>query len=117
MDRRREPRFDCRQKVRLVNLGTDEEMEATLANVSGRGMQLRTARRIALSTPVRVDYGEILLLGDVCYCQTEASGFLCGIKLAHTLSGGAALSNLMRQVGQDSSCGGLQPSPVQTRVT
>lgn len=103
MDRRREPRFDCNQQGRLVILDTDESLEVTIVNLSGRGMQLRLKRSIPISTAVRIDYADNLLLGDICYCRVEGDDTTCGVRLSHSLLGPATLANLSRQLDRRST--------------
>lgn len=98
MDRRREPRFECQQPARIINLRNDETLDGWVINVSGRGMQVRLPRRLPVNTPVRLDYGDTLLLGDICYCQDDGDTALCGIILAHSLLGTSALASLMQRV-------------------
>ncbi len=109
VERRREPRYSCNQTARLIDLRTGEAVEVTIVNVSGRGLQVKAAKALALSTPVRIDHGDNLMLGDICYSRDDGPSALCGIRLAHSLTGSAALLNLMKRVESAS-----EPRPART---
>lgn len=85
----------------MVNLSTDDTFDCQVINVSGRGMQVRLPKRMPVNTPVRIDYADALLLGDICYCNEQGGTIVCGIILAHSLVGTAALTALMTRVSPD----------------
>ncbi|MBL8228431.1 MAG: PilZ domain-containing protein [Bryobacterales bacterium] len=109
MERRREPRFDCRKPAIVTLLSSNAPpIPATLQNISGRGARITAECAVPLSAPVRIDAGDLLLLGDVCYCHQEANGFALGIALAHSVSDVAALTALMGSLAEEGA--GASPS-------
>lgn len=96
MDRRREPRFECKQNACITLLdGSPVPLEGTLVNISADGARLTVGEPLPINVPVRVDVGETLLLGDVCYCQPEAEGYSVGIALAHAVVEATSLNALL----------------------
>jgi len=57
-------------------------------------MRLLLSARVSPGDPVKIDMGDGLLLGEICYCQTEGIAFLVGVELDQALAG---LSELARQ--------------------
>ena len=96
VDRRREPRFDCQQPVRIQNLlDKDTVLEGTLLNISGKGLQIALPAKMAVSTPIRIDIGDLMLLGDVCNIREQDDNWVAGVVLAHSIPGVSALSQLV----------------------
>lgn len=86
MEQRAEPRFDAEQIVRVTTLGEhSEEFLAQIVNVSGTGMRLLVDRLVPAGMPLKIEWNQILLLGDVCYCQPAERGFSIGLQLEHAL--------------------------------
>ncbi|MBI3210604.1 MAG: PilZ domain-containing protein [Candidatus Solibacter usitatus] len=85
IERRKEPRLECRRPARLLLLSTGEARDGMLLDVSGRGARFLLADAIPTGIAVRVDVGEQLLLGDVVYCRKETEGFMAGVDLSHTV--------------------------------
>lgn len=98
MERRREPRFICNQPAHVRDLATNQETEACLREISGRGARLWTAVPLAVNAPVRVDVAGAMLLGDVCYCRPEEGQYVVGVALAHSVWEMASLERLRRAV-------------------
>ncbi|MCZ2146775.1 MAG: PilZ domain-containing protein [Bryobacterales bacterium] len=70
MERRVEARQASRETALVKKLsGSEEAMEAGVADISARGLKLRVPVRMEVNTPVSVRMGDRILLGDVCYCR------------------------------------------------
>ena len=118
MEKRGEPRFDAAQTVRLTTLGEESErLDARIVNISGTGMRLLVDRMLAPGQTIKVEWDEILLLGEVCYCQPDAEGYAVGVELEHALMHTRELVRLAQQlldVEADSSRDSLpQAAPVR----
>jgi hypothetical protein len=93
MDRRREPRFDCQLPVCVTPLaGNSASLKGILTNISPQGARIAVSAPLDLNVPVRVDTGDVFLLGDVCYCHPEPGGYSVGVVLAHSVGANGSLS-------------------------
>jgi len=95
-------------------LGDSEETQpARLENISGRGARLRIPRPVLLSSAVRVDLDDSLLLGEVCYCAPEGDEYAVGLVIDQTLTGIRGVLALIRGVmGEDDSADRERPHSV-----
>ena len=101
VDRRSEPRVECRQPARIEILGDAPRVfEATLQNISGRGASLSLSEPIPVNSMVRIDLGPAILLGDVCYCFQLNGTWQAGVQVAHSLRLDMVLHNLAEQLNQ-----------------
>ncbi|HUQ95632.1 MAG TPA: PilZ domain-containing protein [Bryobacteraceae bacterium] len=99
MDRRREPRFPSHQPARVTFLATPERtVDGTLIDVSAWGVQLLLAAATKVNVPVRIDAGDTMMLGDVCYCRAANGEYYVGVKLAHSLIETPALTQLVQRL-------------------
>ena len=102
MDRRREPRFETSQPARVRLLGEDPvTLLGVVRNMSGKGMRLSLDRGLPLDAAVRVELGTSVLLGEVCYCQPEDSGYSVGLVLDQVLHHAAGLRPLVEAVSTE----------------
>ena len=88
MERRREPRIQSFETVRLTVL--DDNGYSTAANalqLSAHGMRLVVDRPIAVTAVVKVEGDDWMALGDVCYCRQERSHYSVGLHLDQALMG------------------------------
>ena len=101
MGERRDFRFETNQLVSLTILGrysrdADTRLPARMVNISGRGISLTTESRVLLSSAVRLDVNDNVLLGEVCHSrQTGPSEFICGVRLEQALTAVGDLSKLV----------------------
>lgn len=87
-------------------------------NISEGGLRLLVDRPLAAGLPLQVEWDDILLLGDVCYCQPAEEGFAIGLKLEHALLHTKELANFSRALlGAVEAAQGdqSQPAPVRKR--
>ena len=103
MDLRREPRFPSQAaaRVRALTGEGSESSEGRLQDVSGRGVRILVNQPFAVNTPVRIDVGERLLLGDVCYCREEGERYEIGVSLSHAILEMSPLTKLMEHLQKD----------------
>ena len=90
MDRRKETRFPAQQLVKLTLLSIDPKEEkvfdATLLNISGRGMSLETPLSFEINSAIRIDIAQQVFLGEVCHCQPAGNGnYLLGLYCKETM--------------------------------
>ena len=99
MDRRTDVRHSVETAVKMTVLsGQLRQMEAVLANVSGRGARLRVPEPIAVDSAVQLEFGDSLLLGEVCYCASDEGSFCVGVELQHSLLNLAEVATLRNRV-------------------
>jgi hypothetical protein len=55
-------------------------------NISGSGLQLRTASPVPCGSAVRIDGVNTLMLGEICRCQPEDGAYVVSIQLSETIS-------------------------------
>jgi len=68
--------------------------------------------------PLKIEWNQILLLGDVCYCQPAERGFAIGLQLEHALLHTGELARLAQALlgeAQPSPTADLQAAPVRKR--
>ena len=101
MGERKDFRFKTNQPVSLTILGrysrdADTHLPACMVNISGRGISLTTKSSVPVSSAVRLDVNDNLLLGEVCHSrQTGPSEYICGVRLEQVLTAVGDLSNLV----------------------
>ena len=104
MERRCEVRVSLDQMICVTVLGANSfPMQGTAADLSGRGIRIVVPARIAVGDPLRIDFEDVLLLGEVCYCQPYGRDFMIGVQLDQALNGLAALARLNGALLQDRS--------------
>jgi len=87
MERRQEPRLSPARPTRVTVLGpAQEEILASVADVSAGGMCLLLPCHIPAGSPVKVEDGETLVLADICYCVRSGEGFRAGLAVKHRLA-------------------------------
>jgi hypothetical protein len=85
--------------------GSRRTIGGAFSAYASRGLTLFTGEPIKLSTAISIEYEDVLFLGEVRNCLTEADGsFRLDIAVHHTLNGMQSLA-LLRQalVGEETS--------------
>jgi hypothetical protein len=87
MERRKEPRVEINQNVTITLLGEPESspFRATALDMSGGGMRILSPRQVAYQAAVKVQAGDLLLLGEVVRVQEGEGGYTLALKLQHSL--------------------------------
>ena len=99
VDRRSEPRFDAQKNIIVTLLGDGGlSLPALAIEISGGGLRLSLNRAIQVGTAVKVETEDSMMLGEVCYCTPQSSGFLVGLKLNQVLSNLSELARLNRRI-------------------
>ena len=103
MERRREPRIECRETVRIELLGPIPKVCAgVLLNLFGKGARITLSEPLPVNTMLRIDTASILYLGDVCYCFEQDGQFHAGVQLAHSIQVNPGLRNLAERLNHES---------------
>ncbi len=117
-DKRTLPRVEMNAAASLQMLGTTagangQATAVTIVDVSDRGMRLLTAVPMDVGQAVKIEVGDVMFLGEVCYCATTpgADGignsdkqFYLGVVTKECLTGLASLQHLI---------GALSPEAVE----
>jgi hypothetical protein len=87
MERRKEPRVEINQDVTVTVLGDPDwsPFRATAMDMSGGGMRILSPRQVPYQAAVKVQAGDLLLLGEVIRVQEGEGGYTLGLKLQHSL--------------------------------
>ena len=103
MERRREARIPLEQQAWITLLGDPEvRCQASAVDLSGRGLKLRLSRPLAPDSPVKVEFGDAMYLGEVCYCRHEDGAFVAGVAIEQVLTGLQGLARLRNRLIADS---------------
>lgn len=103
MDQRSQPRIDTNEPVFVTLLGESEiRLVGRITNYSHQGMGLHLSEPAPLGGAVKVEWGNALLLGDVCYCHADKEGFAIGLCLEHALYNMRELGELARRLLDES---------------
>ena len=103
-EKRTRPRVTVNAEATLQVLGTSHSGSGVptavqLVDASERGMRLEASVSIDAGVPVRLDIGDAMFLGEVCYCALMAAGpptvFHIGIVTEECLSGLSGLRHLI----------------------
>jgi len=99
MERRAGPRYEAGQsaQARLLDGGSDV-FPVRIENVSGAGMRLLLDRPLALGALIKVEWDDVLLLGEVRYCEPAGTGYAAGLELEHALLHTGELARLSRRL-------------------
>lgn len=83
MERRKEPRIKFKQEVTVTVLGDPDSapFPATTVEMSGSGMRILCTQPVRYQAVVKVQTGDILLLGEVI----RVNGNELALKLRHSL--------------------------------
>jgi hypothetical protein len=100
VERRKEQRFPINSQVTLTVLGILGEpvVAGCVTDMSGSGLRLRLPVPIPCGAPVKVEAGDMLILGEVVRCEAAhgapaGTTYAVGVHLSHSL---VALSDLGR---------------------
>lgn len=95
MERRSEPRELVSRPARFTTLtGVALTCLAEMTSVSGRGASFRLGQELEPGGLVRADLDDIVLLGEVVYCERDGDVWRCGLRLEHSVSFSADLRRL-----------------------
>jgi len=98
MERRKEQRADLEQKVTITVLSEPERAPflAVALDMSGSGMRILSPSAVPYQAAVKVEAGDILLLGEVIRTESTDGGHMVALKLLHSLDSMGDLQRLNR---------------------
>lgn len=87
MERRKQPRVDIDQEVTVTVLGTTDSppFQAATVDISGSGMRILSPLPVPYQAALKVQVGDLLLLGEVVRVQDCERGHMVAVKLQHSL--------------------------------
>jgi hypothetical protein len=91
--RRRESRFqpDQTATVKVLGMRPGPVMPASVRDISGSGMRLRTSLPVPCGTSIEIETQEMLALGSVCRCEPDNGSYTLGVQISETRSPKGAL--------------------------
>jgi hypothetical protein len=99
MDLRSQPRWQTNEPVQVTVLGeTETGFPGRITNFSSYGIGLLTDCPVAMGEAVKVEWGQTLLLGEVCHCKAVEKGFSVGLSLEHALYDTLQLAELAKRL-------------------
>jgi hypothetical protein len=115
MNFRREPRFEVNESVWVTLFGEpDIRVQATVRNVSVRGIGLEVATPVAVGSALKFEVDDSLILGEVIYCRADETGFYLGVELEQALCGLIELAEAL-DAFSDSPSGAESTHPAKNR--
>jgi c-di-GMP-binding flagellar brake protein YcgR len=90
VDRRKEPRIEFHQEVMITLLGELDSppFSVVAVDMSGSGMRILSQRPVPYQAMVKVQVGDLLLLGEVIRVQVSDQGHMLALKFWHSLDPG-----------------------------
>ena len=111
-EKRTRPRIAVNAEGTLQVLGTSQSTNGVpipvhVSEASERGMRVQSNIAIDAGLPVRLDIGDSMFLGEVCYCAPASTGaaapFNIGIVTEQCLTGLSGLRHLISALEPDKS--------------
>jgi hypothetical protein len=90
LERRKEPRIEIHQDVMITLLGEPDSppFPVVAVDMSGSGMRILSERPVPYQAAVKVEVGDLLLLGEVIRVQSSDRGNMVALKFWHLLNPG-----------------------------
>jgi hypothetical protein len=101
VEKRATPRQNVSGSATLQTLGTTaaengEPMAVGIVDMSEQGMRLESPGPVDAGQAVKIDAGDAMFLGEVCYCAPmESRGYYVGVVTTQCLSGLRSLQHLI----------------------
>jgi hypothetical protein len=90
LERRKEPRIEILREVMITLLGEPDSppFPVVAVDMSGSGMRILSQRPVPYQATVKVQVGDLLLLGEVIRVQVSDEGHMVALKFWHSLDPG-----------------------------
>jgi len=96
MNSRHEPRFRVDQRVTVTVLGDVERgIDGRIVNVSAKGVCVDVDQPLSAGSAIKIEFADMLVLGEVVYGRTLAGHFHIGVALKEILYHSAELAALL----------------------
>jgi hypothetical protein len=109
-DKRQTPRTEVHAAAFVQLLGltpaeNSDPLPATIVDVSDRGMRLHIQQPVPTGQAVKIELGDRMFLGEVCYCAPAPppAAFHIGIVTEQCLTGLSSLQHLISALQPDSA--------------
>mgnify|MGYP003348126988 CR=1 FL=1 len=108
-DKRKAPRMEVNAAATIQVLGLTAAANsvaspANIGDISERGMRLRTSIAIDAGQAVKIELGERMFLGEVCYCAHDNNAhYNIGIVTEQCLTGLSGLRHLITALQPESA--------------
>src|SRR5215470_11438902 len=94
---------DTEALIQLTVLGGRERrFEGRIKAYSAYGLRLLSPEAVALGAPMKLEWSNTLLLGEVCYCESCEGQFEIGLSLEHALFNTLELARLAQRLLDES---------------
>ncbi len=114
MEKRGEPRLEACDPVRITALGERERaLAGAVVNTSETGLGLLLDEPALPGLGVMIEWGEKLMLAEVCYCEPRDGRYAVGLRLWHTLLHTSELAQLSRRLLGEAET--LEPAGIRRR--
>jgi hypothetical protein len=101
MEQRRETRVDGDQPAWITIYGkVDKRSPGRIRNISGRGMGMEVGEPVGTGSALKIEVGDVMLLGEVIYCRRDGQGYYIGIELDQAVHSLVVLGNSLREFGE-----------------
>lgn len=86
MECRKEPRLKANQPVKVTPTGMIgmPPMSGHVLDISGSGLRLVLPNPLPCGSPIKVETGHMVMLGEVCRCEPDQNAYLVGLIVLHT---------------------------------
>ena len=83
--------------VALTNLESEEVAQTCpVLDQDGCRIQLKVPKYLNTGSPVKVEAGDTLSLGEICHCYSEGEGYVVWVDLFQSLNHVAEMARLAR---------------------
>ncbi len=119
MDGRAGLRVEVDEPVEVTRLGEENAtpFPGWIQNLSQAGMGLRVGQPVAIEAPLKIEWGRMMVLGEVAYCRPSGSDYLVGVELAHTIFDTEELARLANRLLDEESSPRVSKLPSHCGIT
>jgi len=93
----RHPRSDTAQ-ITLLSSNPPATFSCHVVEGSQNGLKLRSPHLLPVSSPIRLDIGDELLLGEIVHCVRDGESYLAGLRVEQSLAMLGELRRLMQSI-------------------
>ncbi len=106
MEQRRDERIQFDRDAWITIYGNVERrIPGQVRNVSGRGIGLEVDEEVTPGSALKVEIGDVMMLGEVIYCSHDGLTYYLGIELDQAVHSLVALSTSVREFRAQNSGG------------
>jgi hypothetical protein len=85
VESRKEARLKVNQLVTMTAMGLTvmPPTSGRVLDMSGSGLRVRTPNPVPCGSPVKVESQHLVVLAEVCRCQSDGDGYVVGLTVLH----------------------------------